>query len=182
MYRHSEETLKPPLREVSDIWDPAASDFHKSIAWLRENVPKKNCCFFRFWANWIFFFLLIWSVTHSILGLVSISFYPYRQVVSAWEGLEAESTCNKCFKIYYQHLYCSRRQIGTDHKWWKKWAAQYFYILRIHSSSSIAAELGGAIAKDFELICRPAFPSHTPLPVYQSGRNSFSRGRKDWWS
>ena len=36
--------------------------------------------------------------------------------VSAWQGLDAESTSNKCFKIYYQPLHCSRRTLGTDQK------------------------------------------------------------------
>ena len=36
--------------------------------------------------------------------------------VSVWRGLDAESTSNKCFKIYYQPLHCSRRTLGTDQK------------------------------------------------------------------
>ena len=36
--------------------------------------------------------------------------------VSAWRGLDAESTSNECFKIYYQPLHCSRRTLGTDQK------------------------------------------------------------------
>ena len=36
--------------------------------------------------------------------------------VSAWRGLDVESTSNKCFKIFYQPLHCSRRTLGTDQK------------------------------------------------------------------
>ena len=46
-----------------------------------------------------------------IIGLLS----PSANIL-AWEELEAESTRNKCFKIYFQPLYCSRRHLGTDHK------------------------------------------------------------------
>ena len=45
----------------------------------------------------------------NILFLQNVKYDPVGPV-------DAESTSNKCFKIYYQPLYCRRRPLGTDQK------------------------------------------------------------------